>query len=102
MPISIDCNSQGISKVSPELLELFANNYLQESRPSLEVAWKRTLDLALKKIPGITAKTFPSVSAFYRAIQSQYSKSVIYLARYGHQAWNRKYFVRRKNNVCAL
>ncbi|HOT30160.1 MAG TPA: DNA-binding protein [Candidatus Ozemobacteraceae bacterium] len=83
--------SQGVTKVSPDLLEYFAKHYLQESRPSLEVTWKRTLGLALREKPGTTAETFPSVSAFYRAIQNQYDKSVIYMARYGQQAWNRRY-----------
>jgi len=83
--------SQGVTKVSPELLEYFAKHYLQESRPSLEVTWKRTLGLALHEKPGTTAETFPSVSAFHRALQNQYDKSVIYMARYGQQAWNRRY-----------
>ncbi|HNW36670.1 MAG TPA: DNA-binding protein, partial [Candidatus Ozemobacteraceae bacterium] len=83
--------SQGVTKVSPELLEYFAKHYLQESRPSLEVTWKRALGLALHDKLGTTPETFPSVSAFHRALQNQYDKSVIYMARYGQQAWNRRY-----------
>lgn len=93
--------SQGVTKVSPVLLEYFAKHYLQESRPSLEVTWKRTLGLALHDKLATTPETFPSVSAFHRALQYQYDKSVIYMARYGQQAWNRRYaaYIERDYNA---
>ncbi len=85
----------GRMKVLPELLELFAKYYLHESRPSLAVTWRHTLHFALHDKPGTTPETFPSVSAFYRALQNQYDKSIIYMLRYGQRAWNRHWLLKQ-------
>lgn len=84
-------HSAGLTKVQDEHYKYFKGAFLKEGAPSTKSCWTRTLGYARTLDPQIKPETFPSPSAFQRRLEREIPESSIYLARYGHDAWNRKY-----------
>ncbi len=81
----------GLTKVQDEHYKYFKDAYLKEGGPSTKSCWTRTLGYARNLDPQVKPETFPSPSTFLRRLEREIPKSSIYLARHGHDAWNRKY-----------
>lgn len=77
------------TSVSDYDYHLFEACYLQDSRPSLQACYEAIQARAYKE--GREMNEFPSVAAFRRRLKSEKSESAIYLARYGHHEWNKRY-----------
>lgn len=84
-------HSVGSTKVQDEHYKYFKDAYLKEGGPSTKSCWTRTLGYARTLDPQIKPETFPSPSTFQRRLEREIPESSIYLARHGHDAWNRKY-----------
>jgi transposase InsO family protein len=80
----------GETVTSDEDYQVFKSEYLSENRPSAQSCWTLTLGMA-RRLRGISADGFPSVHAFMRRLEKEMPASSIYLARYGHSAWKRRY-----------
>ncbi|MDH4162005.1 MAG: winged helix-turn-helix domain-containing protein [Nitrospirota bacterium] len=84
-------HSAGNSKVQDDHYKYFKNAYLKEGAPSVKSCWTRTLGYARTLNPQLQLEGFPSPSAFLRRVEREIPKSSIFLARFGPEAWNRKY-----------
>ncbi len=84
-------HSAGITKVQDEHFNYFKTAYLKEGAPSVKSCWTRTLGYARSLDPQLRLEVFPSPSAFFRRIECEIPKSSIYMARFGLEAWNRKF-----------
>lgn len=84
-------HSAGSTKVQDEHYKYFQNAYLKEGAPSTKSCWTRTLGYARSLDQNVRPETFPSPSAFQRRLERETPESSIYLARYGFDAWNRKF-----------
>ncbi|WP_020403782.1 transposase domain-containing protein [Gracilimonas tropica] len=82
-------NRRGDSKTTDEDYELFEALYLKESRPSAESCWNIVRGQAFKE--GRDVSDFPTARTFLRRLENEHSDSTIYFARYGEEAWNKKY-----------
>lgn len=84
-------NRAGETKVHDEWFEYFKACYLKEGALSLKSCWLRTLGYARSKDNSIEVGKFPNPVSFLRRLKRELPKDAIYLARYGREAWNRKY-----------
>ncbi|MCK5601891.1 Mu transposase C-terminal domain-containing protein [Candidatus Pacearchaeota archaeon] len=79
---------KGASKVSSEAFEKFKAFYMIEGGSSANNCWDMvTGSLCTPE----TIDSFPKVEAFVRRLRREVGESAIYLAREGHQKWNRKH-----------
>lgn len=83
--------SAGKTRVRDDWFEYFKALYLKEGAPSLLSCWRVTLGFTSRLEAGITLEDFPSPNSFLRRLKKDMPESSIYIARYGEQAWNRKY-----------
>jgi hypothetical protein len=81
----------GRSIVKDEWFKYFKAAYLVEGAPSVKSCWIKTLGYVKGLARELVLKTFPSPKSFLRRLEREIPKSAIYLARYGKEAWNRKY-----------
>ncbi len=78
------------NKIVSEYFEYFKSLYLKEGAPSIYICWRMTLGHArISYNAGI--EQFPCARSFVRRIEKEIPEQAIYLARYGQQAWNKKY-----------
>ncbi len=84
-------NRAGATTVSEECFDFFRNHYLSESMPSASSVWTMTLGYAIKRDSSLDVSKFPSQVSFLRLLERRVPKDVIYYARHGFMAWNRKY-----------
>lgn len=70
--------------------QVFKSEYLTENRSSAKSCWKAALGSA-RITRGIDSTDFPSVDTFLRRLEKEMPASSIYLARYGHSAWYKRY-----------
>ena len=82
--------------VANHLFQTFRTNYLQASRPTTEVCY-RLVRIEAKRL-GVDISALPSAISFERAVKSEMvktygvsSESALYRARYGAEAWARKF-----------
>jgi hypothetical protein len=82
-------------KNSPAILDswfdFFKGAYLVEGGPSARICWTMTFGKARRFDPSLAVESFPSTVTFTRHIEKKLGKEIIYLARRGRAAWNRKY-----------
>lgn len=71
--------------------EHFKSLYLKEGSPSLQSCWYNTLGFAKSIDPVFKPESFPAPYSFFRRLTREVPKESIYLARHGHDAWNRKF-----------
>ncbi|MCB0713421.1 MAG: DDE-type integrase/transposase/recombinase [Ignavibacteriae bacterium] len=83
--------TRGTTTVEPRWMEYFKSVFLKQTGPSLKNCWVQTLGFARKLDSTITKDSFPSHEAFRRLLFASMPEDAIYLARYGYDAWNRKY-----------
>jgi len=86
--------NSGMSKLSEfdeNLFLHFKSLYLKEGAPSLNSCVLQVFGLARKINPKLDASEFPSAVTFLRKLKKEMPEQAIYLARYGQNAWNRKY-----------
>ncbi len=83
--------SAGKSIVKDEWFKYFKAAYLIEGAPSLRSCWVKTMGFASGLDSETTVKNFPSSKTFLRRLEKEIPKNAIYFARYGREAWNRKY-----------
>ncbi len=81
----------GKTKIKDEWFEYFKACYLKEGAPSLKSCWLRTLGYAKGQDSSIEVEGFPSAMTFLRRLEREVPEDAIYLARYGREAWNRRY-----------
>lgn len=84
-------HSAGTTKIKDEYLNYFKAAYLKEGAPSVKSCWVRTLGYARSLDSQFLMETFPSPSSFIRQLTKNIPESSRYLARNGHDAWNKKY-----------
>lgn len=96
--------NEGRTVTDDDCFVYFKDNYLVQSGGNIETVWLRTLGYA-KTVLGldVDAKSIGSPSAYYRRLKKEVGEPAIYRARYGEQAYNRKYggFVQTWNNAKA-
>lgn len=81
----------GETIIKDQWFEYYKGLYLKEGKPSVKSCWNGTLGFARKLDPSLEAKTFPHPQTFDKRLKTEIPESAIYLARYGKDAWNRKY-----------
>lgn len=81
----------GASVVQDEWFETFKKYFLKEGAPSLQTCWIITLGETKQKDSSIDIGNFPAAISFQRKLKRDIPESAIYFARYGEEAWNRKY-----------
>ena len=86
-------HKKGKYKAPDEPYEMvYKPEYMSQRRPSSFECWKQAAGYAKRMDPAnFNIKDFPSHSSFRRRLESEVSKSAIYLARYGYAAWNQVY-----------
>jgi hypothetical protein len=78
--------------IIPDLdYEYFKTLYLKPGRPTLETCWLSTMGDAVKRNGGVIIEDYPCAKSFLNRLEKEVSESAIYLARYGHHNWNKKY-----------
>lgn len=80
----------GDNIIDEKYFEYFKNLYLVEGAPSLYSCWEITRGFAIRE-DNIFKSEFPNHQTFKRRIERDIPKQAIYLARYGHSKWNKKY-----------
>lgn len=88
--ISKNGQRKGISKVKDNYFQYFKSLYLKEGSPSAVICWRMTFGYA-RQFETLQANEFPSWWSFVRKLEKEVPEQAIYLARYGQQAWNKKY-----------
>lgn len=88
--ISKNGKRKGISKVNDDYFQYFKSLYLKEGSPSAYICWRMTFGHA-RQFEALQTNEFPSWWSFVRRLENEIPEQAIYLARYGQQAWNRKY-----------
>lgn len=81
---------KGQFKIKNEYYEYFKSLYLKEGSPSIAICWRMTFGYA-RQFEELQANDFPSWWSFERKLKQEIPQQAIYLARYGQQAWNKKY-----------
>lgn len=79
----------GKTTVDNRLFEYFKALYMKESDSSARSCWKYTIGEAVRL--GIDVDEVPSHASFLRRLKNEVPEQVLYRARYGEAAWNRKY-----------
>lgn len=80
----------GETVIGEASFEYFKNLCLVEGAPSLYSCWEITRGSAIRQ-DNIDKDNFPSYQTFRRRLEREVPKQAIYLARYGHSKWNKKY-----------
>ncbi len=83
--------NSGATVVQNIYFEHFKSLYLKEGAPSLQSCWYNTLGFAKSIDPAFNASDFPAPYTFLRRLEREVPKESVYLARHGHDAWNRKF-----------
>jgi putative transposase len=83
--------TSGRTIVADDHYEYFRKAYLKEGAPSVKSCWMVTLGYARTINPELEITTFPSHASFLRRLEREIPKDGVYLARYGREAWGRKY-----------
>lgn len=83
-------NRCGETVIKASCFEYFKNLCLVEGAPSLYSCWEITRGYAIRH-DKIDKDNFPSYQTFRRRLEREVPKQAIYLARYGHSKWNKKY-----------
>ncbi len=81
---------KGASIVKEDYFQYFKSLYLKEGAPSSLVCWRMTFGYA-RQFENSQVNEFPSWWSFERKLKKEIPQQAIYLARYGQQAWNKKY-----------
>lgn len=81
----------GDTVVKDHWFKLFTNLYLKEGAPSLRTCWMIVLGSVRENNPSLNVSDFPCAMSFSRRLKRDIPESSIYMARYGEEAWNRKY-----------
>ena len=81
---------KGASIVKEDYFQYFKSLYLKEGAPSALVCWRMTFGYA-RQFENSQVNEFPSWWSFERKLKKEIPQQAIYLARYGQQAWNKKY-----------
>lgn len=81
---------KGQFKIKDEYYEYFKSLYLKEGSPSVAICWRMTFGYA-RQFESLQSNDFPSWWSFERKLKQEIPQQAIYLARYGQQAWNKKY-----------
>lgn len=80
----------GETKIKESHFSYFKNLCLIEGAPSFYSCWEITRGFAIR-IDKISKDEFPCYMTFKRRLEREVPKQAIYLARYGHSKWNKKY-----------
>ena len=83
-------NNAGKTKIKKEWYQYFKSLYLKQGGPSAQSCRMFTYGFAIQT-EDIELNKFPSASSFLYKLEKEIPASSIYLARYGHAKWNRKY-----------
>ena len=81
---------KGSSRVKEDYFQYFKSLYLKEGAPSAFICWRMTFGYA-RQFENSQVNEFPSWWSFERKLKNEIPQQAIYLARYGQQAWNKKY-----------
>lgn len=81
---------KGSSRVKEDYFQYFKSLYLKEGAPSAFICWRMTFGYA-RQFESSKVNEFPSWWSFERKLKKEIPQQAIYLARYGQQAWNKKY-----------
>ena len=76
--------------INSEYFDYYKSLYLREGSPSASSCWRATLGYAIQK-DNVSPSEFPSHRTFDRRLKSEIPEQVIYYARKGESAWNKKY-----------
>ena len=77
-------------KLNADYFDYYKSLYLREGAPSANFCWMATLGYAKQK-DNIQITEFPTSRTFDRELKRTIPEQAIYLARYGHAAWNKRY-----------
>ena len=88
--VSQNGHKKGKNNIDSEPFEYFKSLFLKEGAPSAFICWKMTLGYA-RQFKDVSAASFPCTRSFVRRVEAEIPQQAIYLARYGQQAWNKKY-----------
>jgi len=80
---------RGITCVSDETFHYFKNLWMNDRRLTNYDCWQKTYGWALER--GYNMDNFPKAGAFMRRLENEVPENARYLARYGKDAYNRKY-----------
>ncbi len=94
--------NKGRTTVEDECFDYFKRHYMTQGAEKAHVVWKKTRGYA-KTVLGLDIDDFPCPQTFVRRLNVEVGESAVYLARYGQQAWNRKfgYYIDRDMNMKA-